>query len=72
MRKLLLPMAAMAAVSAAALLTLRAEAAVSAAAPANVRAAVGSTNLVEPAACWRRRVCGPRGCVWRTVCRRRW
>ena len=71
MRKLLLPMVAMAVVSAAALLTARAEAAVSAA-PESIRAAAGSLSVIEPAACWRRRVCGPRGCVWRTVCGRRW
>jgi hypothetical protein len=70
MRKLLLPIMATAAVSAAALFTYRAEAAVSAA-PASLRATVGHTSPVErAAACARRRVCGPRGCVWRTVCRR--
>jgi hypothetical protein len=69
MRKLLLPLLAVAAVSAAALIAQRAEATVSAA-PSGLRAAVGDTSLVEQARCWRRRVCGPRGCVWRTVCRR--
>jgi hypothetical protein len=38
-----------------------------------LQTAAETTSLVEPAACVRRRVCGPRGCVWRTVCgRRRW
>jgi hypothetical protein len=69
MRKVLLPMMAVAALSVVLLVAHSAEAGISAA-PAGVRAAVGNTSAVEPAACVRRRVCGPRGCVWRTVCRR--
>jgi hypothetical protein len=71
MRKVLLPIATVAAVSAAVLFIHRAEAAPSAA-PGDIAATIGSTSAVEPAACFRRRVCGPRGCAWRTVCRRRW
>ena len=38
-----------------------------------LQATAKEASAVEPAACVRRRVCGPRGCVWRTVCgRRRW
>jgi hypothetical protein len=37
-----------------------------------LQAAIENTSLVESAACVRRRVCGPRGCAWRTVCGRRW
>jgi hypothetical protein len=39
-----------------------------------LQTAAKEAGLVEPAAaCVRRRVCGPRGCVWRTVCGgRRW
>jgi len=39
-----------------------------------LQAAAKAETTVEPAAaCVRRRVCGPRGCAWRTVCgRRRW
>jgi hypothetical protein len=69
MRKLLLPAMAAAVLSGAVLYVHRAEAA-GAAPPAGVRTAVGNTSAVEPAACWRRRVCGRRGCAWRTVCRR--
>lgn len=71
MRKVLLPIVAVAAVSAAALFVHRAEAALSAA-PKDMRAVLGTTSDVVPAACVRRRFCGPRGCVWRTVCGRRW
>jgi len=38
----------------------------------SVPPALEATSLVEKAACVRRRVCGPRGCAWRTVCGRRW
>ena len=69
MRKLLLPAMIVASVSALALLGHRAEAA-AASAPAAIRATVGNTSIVEEARCWRRRVCGPRGCWWRTTCRR--
>jgi hypothetical protein len=69
MCKLLLPLVAVAVVSAAALIAQRAEATVSAA-PSGFRAAVGDTSGVEQVRCFRRRVCGPRGCAWRTTCRR--
>jgi len=36
-----------------------------------LQSAAKEASLVEPAACVRRRVCGPRGCAWRTVCARR-
>jgi len=40
---------------------------------ATLQAAAKAASLAEPAACVRRRVCGPRGCAWRTVCGRgRW
>jgi hypothetical protein len=35
-----------------------------------LQSAVKAASPVEAAACARRRVCGPRGCAWRTVCRR--
>jgi hypothetical protein len=69
MRKLLLPAMVVASVSALALFSQRAEAA-AASAPAAIRATVGNTSIVEEVRCWRRRVCGPRGCWWRTTCRR--
>jgi hypothetical protein len=69
MRKLLLPLMAVAALSAAAAFSPRAEATVSAA-PAGIRATAASSSMVEQARCWVRRVCGPRGCARRTICRR--
>jgi hypothetical protein len=34
---------------------------------------VKAESPIETTACARRRVCGPRGCAWRTVCGgRRW
>ena len=36
----------------------------------DIRTTLGATGSVEKAACVRRRVCGFRGCIWRTVCRR--
>jgi hypothetical protein len=73
MPKLLVPLAAMAIMSAAAMVaTDRAEAAAASAAASSIRATAGNTSAVEQARCWRRRICGPRGCVWRTTCRRWW
>jgi len=34
-----------------------------------LQAAAKAGTLIEPTACARRRVCGPRGCAWRTICR---
>jgi hypothetical protein len=44
------------------------------AAASSIRTTIGNTSAVEQVACFRRRICGPRGCVWRTWCRgpRRW
>jgi hypothetical protein len=68
MRELMLSLVGMAMISAAALLMARADAAVPTASVATI---AGETSAVEQAAtCLRRRVCGPRGCAWRTVCRR--
>jgi hypothetical protein len=67
MPKVLIPLIGLVVILAAAL--PRAEANVSAPAPS----APGATSAVEEAqasACMRQRVCGPRGCAWRTVCRR--
>jgi hypothetical protein len=69
MPKTLIPLIALIMASAAVLLVSRAEANVSA--PAS--SILGATSAVEQAqarTCVRRRVCGPRGCAWRTVCRR--
>jgi hypothetical protein len=39
--------------------------------PASVlQRAAKTASPLEAAACARRRVCGSRGCAWRTVCRR--
>jgi hypothetical protein len=35
-----------------------------------IQTAVKSADAIEKAACYRRRVCGARGCAWRTICRR--
>ena len=73
MPKFLLPLVGMLLMMAAALIvTHRAEAAAVSTAATNLRAAIGNTSAVEEVRCWRRRVCGPRGCAWRTTCRRRW
>jgi hypothetical protein len=70
MSKLLLPLIALTMMSAAALLVARADAGVSTLAP-SIATIAGETSAVEQArTCARRRACGPRGCVWRTVCRR--
>jgi hypothetical protein len=68
MPKVLIPLIGLAMASAAALLVPHAEARLSG--PAS--SFPGATSAVEPAqaVCARRRVCGPRGCAWRTVCRR--
>jgi hypothetical protein len=67
MPKALIPLIGLAMTTAAVLLVPRAEAHVSMPAPIFP----GATSAVEEAAvCARRRVCGPRGCAWRTVCRR--
>jgi hypothetical protein len=56
-------------ISAAAL--ARAEANVPAPAPApSVAGATSAVEEVQARTCVRQRVCGPRGCAWRTVCRR--
>ena len=71
MRKFLLPLVGMLLMMAAALIvTHRAEAATVSTAATDLRAAIGNTSAVEEVRCWRRRVCGPRGCAWRTTCRR--
>jgi hypothetical protein len=70
MRKLLLPLAGMALVCGA-LPPHTAQATVSGLS-SSLRATLTEASPVEKAACWRRRVCGPRGCFWRRVCRRRW
>ena len=73
MPRFLLPLVGMLLMMAAALIvTHRAEAAAVSTAATNLRAAIGNTSAVEEVRCWRRRVCGPRGCAWRTTCRRRW
>ena len=54
-------------ISAAAL--ARAEANVPAPAP-SVAGATSAVEEVQARTCVRQRVCGPRGCAWRTVCRR--
>jgi hypothetical protein len=69
MRKVLLAIVGMALVSSALLLPHGAQAAMSAIS-SDVRATLTEASPVEKAACWRRRVCGPRGCFRRTVCRR--
>jgi hypothetical protein len=75
MRTFLLPFAALALVSASALvmpLAPRANATVSLA-PASTRATVDATSTVELTGlkCAHRRVCRPgRGCAWRKVCKR--
>lgn len=68
MPKVLIPLMGLAMASAAALLVPRAEANV----PVPASGLPGVTSAVEPAQanCVRRRICGPRGCAWRTVCRR--
>jgi hypothetical protein len=69
MHKLLLPLAAMALIAIALVSSHR----VQAAGPgisSDIRATFGTTSSVEKAACVRRRICGYRGCIWRTVCRR--
>jgi hypothetical protein len=35
-------------------------------------AGLKAASPIEAAACVRRRVCGPNGCVWRRACRRVW
>jgi uncharacterized protein (DUF2147 family) len=72
MPKLLVPLAAIAMMWAAVLAADRAEATAVSAAASSIRATAGNTSAVEEARCWRRRVCGPRGCAWRTTCRRWW
>jgi hypothetical protein len=69
MRKLTLPLAGFALVYIALLVSLEAQAG-GPAITSDIRATLDATSTVEKAACVRRRVCGPRGCVWRTVCRR--
>jgi predicted RNA-binding Zn ribbon-like protein len=67
MPKVLFPLVGLVIALAAAL--PRAEANVAAPAPS----APGATSAVEEVqarTCMRQRVCGPRGCAWRTVCRR--
>jgi|RhiMetdeSRZDD1v2_1073273.scaffolds.fasta_scaffold619365_2 hypothetical protein len=70
MRKLLLALVGMAMMSAAALLVARADAAISTAPVSMATIAAETTSVEQVATCFRRRVCGPRGCAWRTVCRR--
>lgn len=75
MPKLLLPLAGVVLMAAAAfVVTQRAEANTVSAAASSIRTTIGNTSAVEQVACFRRRICGPRGCVWRTWCRgpRRW
>jgi hypothetical protein len=64
----LIPLIGLAMASAAALLVPRAEAGISA--PASGIPGAASAVEQAQAVCARRRVCGPRGCAWRTVCRR--
>jgi hypothetical protein len=73
MAKLLLPLAGMVLMAVAALVATQSAEANSALA-SSTRATIGNTSAVEQVACFRRRVCGPRGCVWRNWCRgpRRW
>jgi hypothetical protein len=68
MPKVVAPLAGLVMIAAAALLVPGAQANVS----AQTSALPGATSAIEPAAatCVRQRVCGPRGCAWRTVCRR--
>ena len=33
------------------------------------QAGMHSTNSIGTSACVRQRVCAPRGCIWRTICR---
>ena len=56
-------------ISGALLLPQRVQAAMSGI-PSGVRATLIEASPVEKAACWTRRVCGPRGCFRRAVCRR--
>ena len=75
MRKLLLPLVGpligplvgLALVCGVTLLSPRVEAAVSASA---IHPSASEGGTIEKAACVRRRVCGPRGCGFRTICRR--
>ena len=69
MRKWLLPFFGMALVCGALLLSHQVQAAMYGIS-SDVRASLTEASPVEEAACWRRRVCGPRGCFRRTVCRR--
>jgi hypothetical protein len=68
MPKVVVPLAGLVMIAAAALLVRGAEANVSASTSALPDA--GSAVETAAAACVRQRVCGPRGCAWRTVCRR--
>jgi hypothetical protein len=71
MPKLLLALVGMLLIAAAAsVVTQGAQAAAASTAATNIRGTAGNTSVVEQVACRRTRVCGPRGCAWRTVCRR--
>jgi hypothetical protein len=67
MHKVLIPLIGLVMTSAAAM--PRAEANVSAPAP-SVAGPTSAVEEVQARTCVRQRVCGPRGCAWRTVCRR--
>jgi hypothetical protein len=71
MRKLLLPIGGIMLICGALLMPYPSEAAAPGLAP-NLRGALSLAGPVEQARCWRRRVCAPRGCFWRTTCRRWW
>ena len=71
MRRLLLPIGGMALICGALLLSQPGQAAAPGLA-AGVRTTLDTIKPVEKARCWRRRVCGPRGCFWRSTCRRWW
>ena len=65
MHTVLIPLIGLVMVSAAAL--PRAQANVPA---SSVAGATSAVEQVQARTCVRQRICGPRGCAWRTVCRR--
>jgi hypothetical protein len=67
MPKVVAPLAGLVMIAAAALPVPGAEANVSA--PTSALPDAASAIETAAAACVRQRVCGPRGCAWRTVCR---
>jgi len=71
MQKFLGPIAGIVVICGALLMSYPSEAAAPSLAP-TMHSALSVASPVEEARCWRRRVCGPRGCFRRTVCRRWW